>query len=93
VNSSNFELASGWRSMLFWRKTISGFAPRAAHLTAQHVEILGAVKLADLHVVFGRKLALKRSSRALENVPGPAFVAVRESMTRPPVNSTCPRRR
>src|SRR6266446_6359475 len=62
----------------FWRKDDQRLAPGAAHLTAQHVEILGGGgRLTDLHVVFGRKL-----HKTLETGAGMfralAFVAVRE---------------
>src|SRR5713101_28450 len=62
----------------FRREDDQRFAPRAAHLPAQHVKILrGGRRLADLHVVFGGEL-----HEALETGAGMfralAFVAVWE---------------
>src|SRR5882672_10026653 len=60
----------------FWRKDDQRLAPGAAHLTAQHVEILrGGRRLADLHVVFGRQLhkTLKTGAGMFRAL---AFVAV-----------------
>src|SRR6266481_5735422 len=68
----------GMAQHAFWRKDNQRLAPGAAHLTAQHVEILGGSgRLADLHVVFGSQLheTLKTGAGMFRAL---AFVAVRE---------------